>query len=382
MELSLGERADALRAVLRELLRQTSPQRRWSSFATDPDARAAVAETTRRLGEQRLLTLSWPAEYGGADGSEWEQTVLREEMWAHFEPRGAQYMGLNWVGPILMKVGTPEQKQRHLPAIAAGRESWCQGFSEPGSGSDLASLSLPATATGTGWRISGQKIWTSYAGLADYCFLAARTARTDNPRAGITIFLIPMTRPGVTVRPIDSMLGEQHLNEVFFDEVQAGPEDVLGEVDHGWTVMKLVLQHERIGIARYARDERVLATLAGHAALDSELARVQYARALVGARVARLLNYRAVALREQGALTDEVASTARIANIRLDQQVAELALDLSGPDALEPGETAAVADRIEDVFRYARSATIASGTIEVQRGLVARAAQRGERHGS
>lgn len=378
MDFSLGEQADSLRAELRALVDDLLPDQPWSSFATEPGAQAMVRETCRRLGERRLLTLSWPAEYGGSDGSAWEQTVLREEMWAHFEPRGPQYMGLNWVGPTIMRVGTPEQKERHLPAIAQGREVWCQGFSEPGSGSDLASLSLAAEHTGEGWRLSGQKIWTSYAGLADYCFLAARTARRSNPREGITIFLVPMTRPGVTVRPIESMLGEQHLNEVFFDRVVAGPADVLGDVDRGWDVIKIALTQERVGIARYARDERVLASLATLDALEDDLAMASFVRALTHARVARLLNYRAVAMQEKGRLTDQVASTARIANIRLDQEVAALALDLAGPDALAPGPTADPVDRTEDVFRYARAATIASGTIEVQRTLVAKSVQRGD----
>ena len=135
---------------------------------------------------------------------------------------GAQYMGLNWVGPAIMAFGTEEQKRQHLAAIAAGEVIWCQGFSEPEAGSDLASLRTRAAEDGDGWRINGQKIWTSYAGMAQWCVLAARVGQGER-HEGITMFLVPMDTPGITVRPIRSMLGPHHLNEVFFDEVWAGP---------------------------------------------------------------------------------------------------------------------------------------------------------------
>ena len=190
-----------------------------------------------RLAEQRLLTINWPHEYGGSDASVWEQTALREELWAASEPRGAQYMGLNWVGPVIMRYGSREQKALHLPAIAAGDEIWCQGFSEPNSGSDLASLQLDAAGDEDGgWRINGQKIWTSYAELADWCFLATRTNRDGPKQHGITIFLVPMDRSGITVRPIESIMGPHHINEVFYDDVRVDAADVLGEVDAGWDV--------------------------------------------------------------------------------------------------------------------------------------------------
>ncbi|MFF0818680.1 acyl-CoA dehydrogenase family protein [Rhodococcus sp. NPDC003318] len=372
IDLSLGVEAQELRVRLREMLAEMLPPTWSTSFSNDPDVQAVVERVCHRLGEERLLTLSWPHEYGGADADVWQQTVLREEMWAHFEPRGPQYMGLSWVGPTLMKVGTPEQLRRHLPAIAEGRAVWCQGFSEPDSGTDLGSLKLNARRDGERWLLNGQKIWTSYAGLADWCFLAARTSKGARKQDGITIFLVPMNSDGITVRPIPSMMGDQHLNEVFFEDVQVGEDAVLGEIGGGWDVIKLVLTHERVGIPRYARDERVLAELAGHASLQDTLTAQAYAQTLVHTRVARLLNYRAIALSEGGMLTDREASVARMASVQLDQEVAHLALEMVGSDGLVPDRDAGLVGRLEDVFRYARSATIASGTIEVQRMLVAR----------
>ncbi|GGM40953.1 acyl-CoA dehydrogenase family protein [Dactylosporangium sucinum] len=383
VDLRLGPQADQLRVRLRAMLAELLPGDWTTSFATDPAVQAVVAGITERLAAEGLLTLSWPKEYGGAEADVWQQTVLREEMWAHFEPRGPQYMGLNWVGPVIMEVGTPDQKARHLPGISAGRAVWCQGFSEPGAGSDLGSLRLAARPDGDEWVLNGQKIWTSYAGLAQWCFLAARTGSAAAKHEGITIFLVPMDSPGITVVPIDSMLGEQHLNEVFFDDVRVGADAVLGGVGGGWDVIRLVLKHERIGIPRYARDERLLADLAAHPGLAATGARHAFVRALVHARVARLLSYRAVAQREAGRLTDREASIARLASIQLDQEVGRLALDVSGPDALVPDPSApGLLGHVEDVFRYARSATIASGTIEVQRMLVARSALQEDGHAS
>lgn len=374
MDLDLGEKANALRVRLREILAELLPPDWSGPFSDDAEVQAVVRSVLDRLAHEQLLTIDWPREYGGAAASQWEQTVLREEMWSHLEPRGPQYMGLSWVGPTVMRFGTPEQKDYHLPRIGAGEVIWCQGFSEPGAGSDLGSLSLPAVPADDGWVLRGQKIWTSYATLADWCFLAARTSRVDGSKSrGITIFLVPMDRAGVTVRPIDSIMGAQHLNEVFFDDVAVTAEDVLGEVDRGWQVIKFVLSHERIGIPRYARDERMLSELGSVDATSEGAAGADFARALVRARTARLLSYRAVSLRESGELTDRAASGARIASIRLDQSVAALAMDVLGPRALATmADAGSLTAHAEDGYRYARSATIASGTIEIQRMLVAR----------
>ena len=213
----------------------------------------------RLLAERGLLCLAWPEDFGGRGASVWEQTVVREEMWAHHEPRGAQYMGVNWVGPIIMRHGTEEQQRKHLPPIAHGEVIWCQGFSEPEAGSDLASLRTAARRDGDGWTVSGQKIWTSYATMAQWCFLLARTSKGEKKQQGLTIFLVPMDDPAIQVRPIRAMFGPHHLNEVFFDDLQVTEADVLGPVDGGWSIVQDVMSFERVGIARYARCERLLA---------------------------------------------------------------------------------------------------------------------------
>ncbi len=241
MDFDLGPGAAALRVDLRYLIDEHVPPDFLGAFTDDPADLAVAQQFCRVLAERQLLCLAWPEEFGGRGGSLWDQTVVREEMWAHHEPRGAQYMGVNWVGPAIMRHGTPEQQQRHLPPIARGEVIWCQGFSEPNAGSDLASLQTAATPDGDGWRVSGQKIWTSYATMAQWCFLLARTTRGEKRQHGITVFLVPMSDPAIEVRPIKAMLGPHHLNEVFVDGLVVTPADVLGEVDQGWSIVQEVL---------------------------------------------------------------------------------------------------------------------------------------------
>ncbi len=375
MDFDLGDRSARLRTRLRALIDAHIPEGYLGAFTDDPADLAIAQQFCAVLADEGLLTVAWPQEYGGAAGSVWEQTVVREEMWAHHEPRGAQYMGLNWVGPAIMAFGTGEQKQRHLPPIAAGQVIWCQGFSEPGAGSDLAALATRAVADGDGWRITGQKVWTSYAGMAQWCVLAARVGAGDR-HEGITMFLVPMDAAGIQVVPIASMLGPHHLNEVFLDQVAVGPEAVLGGIGQGWAVIRRALAHERVGIARYARCERLLSLLGNRLASGSvDLApalAVRWARALVQVRVARLLSYRAVVAGATGEGADAAASAARIAVTACDQLVAELLFQALGEGCLEAGPGAPLNGAVEDHWRYAQAATVASGTIEVQRMIVAK----------
>jgi alkylation response protein AidB-like acyl-CoA dehydrogenase len=378
MNYEFGADADALRTELRALIAAEVPEDFLGAFTNDPNDLAIAQRFCAVLASEHLLTLAWPEEYGGRGGSVWEQTVVREEMWAHHEPRGAQYMGLNWVGPAIMAYGTDEQKAFHLPAIAAGVVIWCQGFSEPDAGSDLASLTTKATPTDGGFQLTGQKIWTSYAEMAQWCVLAARVGVGEKKHEGITLFLVPMNAPGITVRPIRSSLGPHHLNEVFFDEVFVEDGCVLGGVGNGWQVIRHALTFERVGIARYARCDRLLSALEaamgdGFDALPGTV-RATWVRALLAVRVARLLAYRVVHLQAEGTPADTEASAARIAVTQADQLVAEAlfqALDSgSVRDAKSGG---ALHGAVEDHWRYAQAATVASGTIEIQRMIVGRA---------
>ena len=229
------------------------------AFTDNPADLEAAQRFCRLLAERGLLCMAWPEAFGGKDASVWEQTVVREEMWAHHEPRGAQYMGVNWVGPIIMRHGTPEQQDRHLPPIARGEVIWCQGFSEPEAGSDLASLRTTA-ARRRRRRLAGQRTEDLDVVRHDgaVVFPARADVKEDKKQKGLTIFLVPMDDPAIQVRPIRAMPGPHHLNEVFFDDLRVTEADVLGEVGGGWSIVADVMSFERVGIARYARCERLL----------------------------------------------------------------------------------------------------------------------------
>jgi len=373
MDFDLGPDVASLRSRLRGLIAEHVPEDFLGAFTSDPADLDVAQRFCRTLADEGLLCMAWPEEFGGRGASPWEQTAVREEMWAHHEPRGAQYMGVNWVGPTIMRHGTPAQQQKHLPAIAGGEVIWCQGFSEPDAGSDLASLKTAARRDGDGWRVTGQKIWTSYATMAQWCFLLARTSTGERKQHGLTIFLVPMSDPAIEVRPIDTMLGPHHLNEVFFDELWVTEDDVLGTVDEGWKVVQEVLAFERVGIARYARCERLLqwapsALGDGWDSLPDAL-RGRWARMLVHARRARLLAYRVVALQSAGRVSPGDAASYRIAVTRLDQESADVLMDIAA--AAEPGSRFVRA--VEDHWKYAQAATVSSGSIEMQRILLARA---------
>jgi len=372
----MAEGATALRAELRRLVNEHVPADFLGAFTDDPADLEVAQRFCRLLAQRGLLCLAWPEEFGGRGASAWEQTVVREEMWAHHEPRGAQYMGVNWVGPTIMRHGTPEQRRRHLPPIARGEVIWCQGFSEPDAGSDLASLRTAARRDGDGWRVSGQKIWTSYAMMAQWCFLLARTSKGEKKQHGLTIFLVPMSDPAIEVRPIRSMLGPHHLNEVFFDDLRVSEADVLGPVDQGWTVVQEVLAFERVGIARYARCERLLQAappVLGDQwdALPAEL-RGRWARMLTHCRRARLLAYRVVSLQSEGRVTPGDTAAYRIAVTRLDQDSAEVLMEIVGLASLTGAEAHRFRREVEDHWRYSQASTVASGSIEMQRILLAR----------
>jgi alkylation response protein AidB-like acyl-CoA dehydrogenase len=372
----MGERASQLRHELRELVKSHIPQDFLGAFTDDPADFEVVQRFCRLLATRGLLCLAWPKEFGGGGGSVWEQTVVREEMWAHHEPRGAQYMGVNWVGPTLMRYGTPEQQRKHLPPIARGEVIWCQGFSEPEAGSDLASARTAARRDGDGWRISGQKIWTSYATMAQWCFLLARTSKEEKKQRGLTIFLVPMEDPAIQVRPIRCMIGPHHLNEVFFDDLTVTESDVLGQVGDGWSIVQHVLSFERVGIARYARCERLLQAAPAVLGerwdeLPAEL-RGRWARMLIHCRRGRLLAYRVVSLQSAGRIQPGDAASYRIAVTKLDQDSAEVLMEIVSVLPRRDTATEYFRAEVEDHWRYSQASTVASGSIEMQRILLSR----------
>ncbi len=321
-----------------------------------------------RLAEAGLLVPHWPKEYGGGGGSVWQHLILGEEMWAAGEPRGPQYMNVNWIGPTLMRFGTEAQKQRHLGEAAAGKVIWCQGFSEPSAGSDLFSLRTSAQREGNTYIINGSKIWTSYAALADHCFLLARTG--GRRKEGICIFLVDMDLPGITVRPIPSLLGEGDIHEVFFDNVVVPEGTMLGEEGQGASIIQFALGNERVGIARYELSRRTLDASVGRLKelglwRDPHI-RFRAGQALAACEAARVLVYRVADQRYRELPPSADASLARVAVVSADHAVANFALEFL-PDAFVGNDLPILHPQHERAI----ASGIASGAAEIQLGIIA-----------
>jgi alkylation response protein AidB-like acyl-CoA dehydrogenase len=373
-----GPDEQAFREELQAFLAATLPDWWRGMFIDDPRAIPFTRDLCRQLAERGWLTLAWPREHGGAEASVWMQTVVREEMWAAEEPRGPQYMNLNYIGPLIMRFGTPDQQARFLPPMAGGAVIWCQGFSEPDAGSDLASLRTRADDRGDTFVVNGTKIWTSYADApADWCLLLVRTDRAAARHQGISVLLVDMQTPGIEVRPIGTMAGPHEFNEVTFRDVGVPRDCLLGRQDEGWEVITAGLTFERVGVARYARAARVLERLVEHANQTGRskdpVVRARLADVRSRVEAARVLSYRAVSILAAGSVPTVEASIARIHATQLEQWVGHVGLELLGPTGLlRSGDAwAPLGGEVQRHFVRNIPTTIAAGTLEIQKNVVA-----------
>lgn len=360
----------AFRTRLQDFLAATLPDD-WERFSQHGPASPALTRYAEmfcgKLADQGLLTPHWPREIGGGGLDPWHQTILAEVMWIAGEPRGGQYMNVNWIGPTLIRYGSPGQQARYLPPIAEGRALWCQGFSEPGAGSDLASLRTRATLEGGGYHVTGQKIWTSYAGLADTCFLVCRTS--DDRKKGISILLVPMDTPGITVRQIPSLIGEGDIHEVFFDDCAVPVEARLGDEGQAWEIIAYSLTNERLGIPRYslarAALDRAVATLTAQGEFAGEAVRIEAAHAGALCEAARMASYALVDRRARGEAIGAESSSARFATIMAERRVAEFVVEYV-PEALSDAHPYLKMHHQRGIV-----AGIAAGAAEIQLNIIA-----------
>jgi len=369
MEFGWSEAELAFRDELRAFIRDNLPEGWISRVPGEEPYSETTVEFCRRLGAKGWLAPHWPRDYGGGgDTSPWRFTILSEELWAHGEPRGSQYMNTNWIGPAIIAAGTDDQKQRFLPPIAAGEALWCQGFSEPGAGSDLGAMATTAVRDGDHYVINGEKIWTSYAGGSHHCFLLARTGSPNAEGEGVTIFLLPMSTPGVSVEPIPSMLDIHVIHHLRFDNARVSVADRLGPEGGGWPVVREALVNERVGAPRHMRAARVLDEVVQAAAAAGRLD----AAGLRAAGEARAVCLAARGLvhkvRQMGAKGDPgaLAYVARAAVVQAERAVAEVAADLAGPGDLVSGALT------DGEFRTALIAGLGGGSYEMQLNLTAR----------
>jgi alkylation response protein AidB-like acyl-CoA dehydrogenase len=338
----------------------------------------------RHLAAAGLTCLGWPVEHGGRGASLEHRVVFAEEYARAEAPARVNHLGEELLGPTLIAFGTPEQQRRFLPEIVAARELWCQGYSEPGAGSDLAAVRTRATRHGDEWVIDGQKVWTSLAHVADWCFVLARTESSDSGTSintdpnvgsrhrGLSYLLVPMRQPGVEVRPITQLTGTAEFNEVFFTGARTAADLVVGGVGNGWRVALGTLAVERgvstlsqqVGFRRELDALVELATRTG--AADDPVLRDKLARARIGYEVMR-----AHARRTLGADDPGVASVNKLVWAAWHRGLGELAMEVLGAASLVARAEPYDLDRWQRLFLFSRADTIYGGSDEIQRNIVA-----------
>jgi 3-oxochol-4-en-24-oyl-CoA dehydrogenase len=357
--------------------------RRWLDAHPHPSA--------RELADQGLVAPHWPVPWGlGADPT--HQLIVDEELQRAGVARPGNIIGIGWAGPTILHAGTAGQKERYLPPLLAGEEIWCQLFSEPGAGSDLASLTTYAELDGDQWVVHGQKVWTSYAHHAQFGVLLARTEPGLSKHQGISYFICPMDTPGITVRALTDMTGTHTFNEVFLDEVRLAADSLVGTRGQGWSLAKVTLGNERVslsgsgalwGMGPTAAD--LVDEVRGADRATEPLRRERLARLWVEGELLRLLRLRSVSAAVAGVEPGPEASVRKALADEHGQHVMDLARDLagargmlqgSGPVARDPSGPEEDGGQVSDAlwsygFLFAPALTIGGGTSEVQRNIIA-----------
>ncbi len=351
----------------------SAEEREFDDFGMSADeSYQRVLAVRKKLSAKGWAAPAWPKEYGGMGASVRQQAVFNEELSYNRVP-GPDFIGINYVGPTLMLYGTPEQKSRFLPKILSGDEKWCQGYSEPGSGSDLASLQTRAVLDGDEFVVNGQKIWTSGAHRADWIFLLVRTDPDAPKHRGISYLLADMKSPGIQVRPLVNMAGSHEFNEVFFEDLRIPRDQLVGEMNRGWYVGMATMDFERSAIGGVAGNRRDLEDIVdevkarGHAVTPA--ARMEVVDRRVEVDVTRMLSQRIISIQESGNVPNYEASIAKLFTSELNQRMARTAMHVLGLDGQAPRNS--VQTRWMQTYSRSVSATIAGGTSEIQRNIVA-----------
>ncbi|MGA2208483.1 MAG: acyl-CoA dehydrogenase family protein [Acidimicrobiales bacterium] len=399
MDLTYPPEAEAFRVEVRSWLEENLPQG-WGQpgFSMTPDQRASFNnEWTKKLADGGWICASWPKEYGGRGLSIMESVVLNEEFARVNAPMRADFFGDTLVGPTILKWGTEEQKQYFLPKILSGEISWCQGFSEPDSGSDLASLKTRAELDGDEWVINGQKVWTTQAQYADYVFLMARTDPELPKHKGISYLLVPMRQEGIEVRPIAQIDGSAEFNEVFFSNARCPKDNVVGGVNNGWAVAMDTLGFERgtsatTGYRRFQKElDAIIDVAKANGKINDPLVRQRLALAWSKVKIMQINGLRSLT----SALTGDHSTIALGATNKMywseyHRDTMELAMDILGMEGQVLPVHAGDDDDVEFMpgigarhrrpgygvsplqasFFFSRSETIWGGTAQIQRNIV------------
>jgi alkylation response protein AidB-like acyl-CoA dehydrogenase len=380
MQLALTEEETAFREEMRTFFTTRIPQEIRDAVASGRHVgKDAIVQTQQILNDAGLAVPNWPVEWGGQDWTPLQRHIWHEEMQLACVPPPLAF-NANMVGPVIANFGSQEQKEKFLPATANLDIWWCQGFSEPDAGSDLASLKCKAVRDGDDWVINGQKTWTTLGQHADWIFLLCRTdPEAERKQRGISFLLCPMDAEGVTLRPIQLVDGGYEVNEVFFEDVRVPAENLVGEENAGWSYAKFLLGNERVGVAPVGATKRVLASVKQIAQETGQLD-----DPLVAAQVIHLENellaLELTALRVVASSSDgkphPASSVLKLKGTEIQQAVSELMVDLGGPLALASGATEG--SDIPDWARVSvptylnlRKASIYGGSNEIQRQIIA-----------
>jgi alkylation response protein AidB-like acyl-CoA dehydrogenase len=334
-------------------------------------------EFSQKLAARGWIGLTWPRTYGGQGKSYLDRLILTEELLRHSAPVAAHWIGDRQMGPAILRYGTPEQKRTFLPGIISADLVFCIGMSEPGAGSDLAGLQTRAVQDGDYYVLNGQKIWTSFAHLADYCYLVARTNATVPKHKGISEFLVDMKTPGIRLKPIVDMTGEHHFNEVFFDNVRIPKDCLVGEKDRGWYQIASQLDYERSGLERLMSNYSLMAAITHYVkekGLDrSDLVRHRLAQLHIEFCMGKFMVYKVAWLLSEGIVPNAESAAAKAFCTEFEQRLAQAVTELMGGYAqLMPGSPAALLNgRVARAYLYAPAYTIQGGTSTILRNIIA-----------
>lgn len=382
MDFTLAPAVEKTRNEFRAWLRDNLPERTaWKRLENSDDLPARIAflkDWQRKLYEARWVAVHWPAEYGGRDGSILEHLAVTEELLRAEAPPLINAHSISISGPTLLGFGTAEQKARYLPKLLSADEVWCVGFSEPNAGSDLASLRTRAERDGDDWVLNGQKVWTTYANQSNFGLFLVRTDPTAPNHKGLSALIVPIPSPGLEVRPLREMTGENDFNEVFLDNARVPSGNLVGEVNKGWQVIMTALGHERGTLLLVDRVRmrqhiaRLLRLVHRQEQGADPLVRQQVAQLYTEVEIMGLHCFKIMGDIEQHRPGTD-ASVLKLFGSELAQRLHDFALAVEGPYAQLWGDGARAFDEGEWQYSWllARALTIASGTSEVQRNIIA-----------
>jgi alkylation response protein AidB-like acyl-CoA dehydrogenase len=371
------------RREVRDWLRRNRPRKPLArgGRADDEEEWRRLVAWHHRLHEGGWIGLSWPKEYGGRGATLMEQILFHGELARLGLPAGCNVPGVMMAGPAIMHWGTEEQKRRHLHRILSGEEIWCEGLSEPGAGSDLASLGTRAEPDGDDFVVNGRKVWTTLAHRADWMQLFVRTDAAAAKHHGISCLLVDMRSPGIGVRPLRQMTGEAGFDEVVFEDVRVPKANLLGPLNGGWQVLLSTVMHERTATGELGSERLVEALVAlarslrrgGRPASSDPSVRQRLAEFAIEAEARRLTGLRSLTRRLKGEPPGPEGSIGKLAASELAQRIARFAIELAGERALVEGGSPEAIDGgrwLHEILR-APSLTIAGGTSDVQRNIIA-----------